>query len=90
MSTYSSKIGLDNPRSIPVLVAVEPWGEDYTLMPGEHMEIHAYGRKGTPWFHVVGWDDSLQVYCEDTDSFKVVQRDVELKCGHKRQEASDD
>ncbi|MFZ6799533.1 hypothetical protein [Undibacterium sp. Di24W] len=89
MSFYRSKISFNNQRNIPLVIVIEPWGEDYSLMPGEQLELLAYGRNGTPWFHVVEWDDSSQVYCEDADSFKVVQQNVELKCGHNRQEVWD-
>jgi len=66
-------------------VAVEPWGEDFTLLPGEALEIVAVGEADTPWFHLVEWEGSSQVYCENAVDFKVLQRGIQLKCGHNRQ-----
>lgn len=67
------------------MVAVEPWANGFTLLPGEKLEIVAYGETAVPWFYVVEWDGVTQVYCEDTTDFKVVQGDRELECGHQRQ-----
>jgi hypothetical protein len=83
---FSAKLGVWNSRSAPQLVAVEPWACDYTLMPNEKLEIMAYGKTAVPWFNVVEWDGTTQVYCEDTDGFKVLQGDRELESGHQRQD----
>ena len=85
MAAITSKIGVQNRRALPHVVAVEPWGEDFTLLPGEAFEIVAFGDSATPWFNLVEWDGSSQVYCEDAEIFKVVQGTTELKCGHNRQ-----
>jgi hypothetical protein len=82
---FTTKLGVSNSRRKPQVVAVEPWANDYTLLPGEELEIVAFGDTALPWFHVVEWDGTSQVYCEDTADFKVVQKGVELECGHNRQ-----
>jgi hypothetical protein len=82
---YTSKLGVWNSRSAPQVVAVEPWANDYTLLPGEKLAIMAFGEKAVPWFTVVEWDGTSQIYCEDTVDFKVLQGDHELECGHQRQ-----
>lgn len=82
---HSSKLGVSNARPTPQVVAVEPWANDYTLMPGEELVIVAFGDTAVPWFHVVEWDGTSQVYCEDTVDFRVLQSDRELECGHQRQ-----
>jgi hypothetical protein len=82
---YSAKLGVWNSRKAPQIVAVEPWGSDFTLMPNEKLEIVALGNTAIPWFNVVEWDATTQVYCEQTDDFKVVQGDTQLECGHQRQ-----
>ena len=71
-------------RSKPQVVAVEPWGNDYTLLAGEQLEIVAFGDTVLPWFHVRECDGTSQVYCEDTAIFMVMQNGMELECGHNR------
>jgi hypothetical protein len=85
---HSSKISLSNSRQTWHEVHVEPWANDYTLFPGEDLEIHAYGNEAVPWFHIVEWDGVSQVYCEATADFMVVQKGIELQCGHNRQPGS--
>jgi hypothetical protein len=85
MAAYSSKIGVRNSRKSPQIVAVEPWANDYTLLPGENLEIAAFSKSRAPWFNVVEWDGTTQIYCEETDDFKVLQGGRELKCGLQRQ-----
>src|SRR5262249_54509773 len=60
---FTAKLGVSNSRSKPQVVAVEPWANDYTLLPGEELEIVAFGDAELPWFHVVEWDGVSQVYC---------------------------
>ncbi len=82
---HSAKIGVWNSRKTPQVIAVEPWANDYTLMPDEKLEIVAFGKTAVPWFNVVERDGTTQVYCEDTDDFKVMQGHRQLECGHQRQ-----
>lgn len=83
--SYTTRICVSNKRNRPQIVAVEPWANDYTLLPDEELEIMAFGDSSVPWFFIVEWDGTSQVYCEDTIDFKVTQKGVELKCGHNRQ-----
>ena len=85
MYPYRSKLGVRNSRKSPQVVAVEPWANDYTLLPDEELEVIAFGENALPWFYVVEWDGATQVYCENAVDFKVVQGDRELECGHQRQ-----
>lgn len=85
MYPFASKLGVTNSRNGPQIVAVEPWANDYTLLPGEQLEILAFGKIASPWFNVVEWDGTTQVYCEETSDFKVLQGGRELECGHQRQ-----
>jgi hypothetical protein len=79
------KIGVWNSRKSPHVVWVEPWGDDYTLLADEKLEIVAIGKGNVPWFNVVEADRSTQVYCESTDDFEVFQNGRLLKSGHQRQ-----
>lgn len=47
--------------------------------------VPAFGQTAFPWFHVVEWDGTTQVYYEETVDFKVLQGDRELECGHQHQ-----
>ena len=85
MPPPSSKLGISNHKATPHVVAVEPWGEDFTLLAGEELEIVACGDTNIPHFELVESEGSTQVYCEETVSFKVLQGSVELACGHNRQ-----
>jgi hypothetical protein len=38
---------------IPARKHVEPWANDYTLLPEEELEIVAFGDDAVPWFNVV-------------------------------------
>jgi hypothetical protein len=86
MELYRSKLGISNSRGSPQVVVVEPWAEDFTLMPGEGLEIVALGETEAPWFHVREWEGTSQVFCECTSDFEVLQKGVRLECGHERQE----
>jgi hypothetical protein len=85
MYPYSSRIGIINSREKPHVIAVEPWAEDFTLLPAEELEIIAFGDTAVPWFQVVEREGTSQVYCDNTLDFKVLQAGIELKCGHNRQ-----
>ena len=78
-------LGVSNRRDAPQVVAVEPWADDFTIMPGEELEVIAYGHCSAPWFFVVEWEGTSQVYCNDTDDFEVLQDGIRLECGHGRQ-----
>ena len=88
MYAFSNKLGISNSRTVPRIVAVEPWADDYTLLPGEELVVIAYGKNTVPWFYIVEWDDTTQVYCQETADFKVMQGERELECGHNRQSKS--
>jgi hypothetical protein len=66
---------------------VEPWGEDYTLLPQEELEIMIHYEAELPWFHLVERDHSTQVYIETCNEFEIYQKGDRLECGHKRQSA---
>ncbi len=78
-------LAVTNQRATPHVVAVEPWGEDFTLLAGESLEIVAFSEAKLPRFELVEWEGSTQVYCEESVSFKALQDGVELECGHSRQ-----
>lgn len=82
---YSSSLEVRNARTLPHVIFVEPWGEDYTLLPGEEVEIVAFSDSTVAKFHLVEWDEMSQVYCNEASSFQVLQAGSQLECGHNRQ-----
>jgi len=85
MATRQAKLGVRNSRKQPQVVIVEPDANDYTLLPGQELQIIAFGDVAQPWFNIVEWDGTTQVYLEDAVDYKVMQGIQELLCGHNRQ-----
>jgi hypothetical protein len=83
---HSQKIGVRNSRANPHVIYVEPWAGDYTLLPGEEVVVLALSNTGIPWFNLVESEGATQIYCEETDDFKVLQGGRQLNCGHNRQQ----
>jgi len=84
MNSQTTTIGLHSSRKTAHVFCVEPWGEDYTLLPGEEVTLVASGRTAVPWFNLVEQDDCTLVCCEETAEFKVLQGCRQLECGHQR------
>lgn len=84
MAEFTTKLGISNRRSRSWVVYVEPWGEDYTLLPGESLEILAQGEGAMPWFNVVERDNATQVYFEETNDWSVYCEGRPVECGHNR------
>jgi hypothetical protein len=85
MATFTGKIAVSNSTKRPRIVWVEPWGEDYTLLPGEELELLCRDDTEQPWFHVVEWEDGSQIYVEQGGYFEVLQQGKRIECGHNRQ-----
>ena len=69
---------------------VEPWAEDFTLLPGEQLEIMARSNSQQPSFFVVECPESTEVYLESvSNDFEVRQNGNRLECGHNRKAAQD-
>ena len=85
MTSFSSKLQVHSHKAVPYLVAVEPWGADYTLLPGESLQVVAFGDEVAPSFELVEWNNSCQVYCDDASSYEVRQNGAVIHCGHNRQ-----
>ena len=90
MGNLSARIRVQNSTEKPRIVWVEPWAEDFTLLAGEELEIVAHGTTEQPWFHIVEWPDSTQVYLEGvSEDYEVLQGRIHLECGHNRKAACD-
>jgi hypothetical protein len=93
--TYLARLGVENDTDRPRIVWVEPWGEDYTLLPKERLEIVVQSTLETPWFNVIEHADSTQVYIEgqsnegQPNDYDALQMGKKILCGHRRQAALD-
>jgi hypothetical protein len=88
--SYSAKIVIENDTDRPRIVWVEPWGEDYTLLPKEKLEVIVRNGSEPLWFHVVEYVEGCQVYVEGyTNDYEVTQNDRIRYCGHQRRAAID-
>lgn len=89
MRTFS--IGIWNDRPRPHVVWIEPWGEDYTLLPGEKLLITTSDSNDgiTPVFNLVETEGNTQVYVERLTYPKLEIDGVAIECGHNRKAAID-
>jgi hypothetical protein len=81
----TTQIKIHNSFKVPRCIFIEPWANDYTLLPGEALEITAIGKTTAPAFEIVEWEDSVQVYCNYTSDFVVTANGLQLECGYQRQ-----
>lgn len=83
----SARLEVYNDTQRPRAVWVEPIAEDFTLLPGESLEIIARGVQNRQWFGLVEHEDVTQVYLQepDYDDFQVTQKGKRLECGHNRE-----
>jgi len=84
MSRSTARIAVINGCKQPRTVVVEPWADQYTLSPDGSLTVVAWGDEGqssVPWFGLVEWDNTTQVYCEETADFYVEQDGRRLQYG---------
>ena len=82
---HHARLVIWNDRSQPLLVWIEPWGGDYTVLPEQKLLITAVDSetKRQPHFCVVENDRWSAVYVEECDSHPDVLLDgkpVEAGC----------
>jgi hypothetical protein len=84
-----AKIEICNKVNHPIVIIIEPWANDYCILPGETFEITALSDKMdiNSYFHVVYSENQIDVYPEgQCDDFSVMLNGQELECGHNRPE----
>jgi len=84
-------VEIRNDRSRPHVVWIEPWGEDYTLLPSDKVLVATTDsdtRTGS-WFTLVETEGNTQVYVERGEYPRVLMNDIPVECGHNRQAAID-
>ncbi|MAT72625.1 MAG: hypothetical protein CMJ58_24340 [Planctomycetaceae bacterium] len=86
-----SSIEIYNDRPRPHIVWIEPWGEDYTMLPKEKLVASTMvsDTDQGPWFAMVETDGNTQLYVERGDYPEVLIDGAKVDCGHNRQAAVD-
>ncbi len=74
----------DQSRKDPLVLHIEPWGEDYTLLPGDRCELVVHFDQVEPSFGTVVWDHATQIYINNSHDWSMYQEGKLLECGHKR------
>jgi hypothetical protein len=80
------KINISNSLNKPLILSLEPWGEDYTLGIDEKVEIIAQDCSEDFYFHIVPHNDFMAVYAEGSgnDYPRVYSNGIELDGGYNR------
>jgi len=89
MNKFSAHISIYASHDVtkPRPIYIEPWGEDYWLLPGDKFKIIAYGNASSPYFSIFENDDSTQVYIEGNgQDFSVRHGEKVIDCGYQRPE----
>lgn len=86
-----SSISIRNDRKLPHVIWLEPWGEDYILLPGEELIVanKVTDQENGPWFALVETEGNTQCYIERGDYPDLQINGVPVACGHNRQAAID-
>ncbi len=88
---YKSRVSLFNCSATPHAIYVEPWGADYTLAAKERFELVVYSSQTEPSFELTDdYEDSTQVWCNEAETYEVLQEGKVLECGYNRDLVSSD
>jgi len=79
-----------NDRREAFVVLLEPWGEDYTILPGQQFELVATGTTGESRFHTEHRSHCLAVWVRGpVERIEVFAEGGEIHGGHQRQRGSE-
>ena len=84
-------IAIWNDRPHLHIVWIEPWGDDYTMLPKQKLTVTTSGPDSGsgPWFALVETDGNTQVFVERGDYPQVEVDGIRVEGGHNRQAAKD-
>ncbi len=81
------KLRVTNKRATFITMWLEPWGEDYGMMPGDEFEVVAADAGEGFYFQLINEEADVKVYAEgDVRPVSVYHKGAELSCGHNRRE----
>jgi hypothetical protein len=93
MGENAVRLSLRNDTKRPRVVWVELWGDDYTLLAGESLELIVGGRTNTPALDLELGDDWVKVILapdgETFGDYVAHQNGVVLESGYQRQSGLD-
>jgi hypothetical protein len=80
------KITVENNSEKFKTLMLEPWGEDYGMMPKDAFEIIETEAEEDSYFHIAFEENYILVYAEGSGNIypRVYQNGIELLCGHNR------
>jgi hypothetical protein len=87
VATARIELSLGENAADPLVLSIEPWGEDYTFRSNATIEVRAWNSGAEPpWFHLhlhplAVW----MVYPENAEGFAVFEGGVRVECGHGRE-----
>jgi hypothetical protein len=81
-----SQLQWKNERGRAVVIWIEPWAEDYTLLPGDRFELRADCPKDTPWFGLDQSEEQLTIWVNGDAAViqPLVVNGVPAECGYNR------
>jgi hypothetical protein len=87
-----SRTLIENARPFPVTLFLEPWGEDYTLEPGDVFEVRENQATEGFYLHIVYGEKMIKIWAEGQSSScpEILLDGKLLECGHNRQLSPDD
>ncbi len=82
---HAACLEIDNPANRPHIVCVEPWGGDYTILPGQRLEVIARDHQEMPSFKVIEAEERTQVWIKArNEDYIVLQDGKRIESGHQR------
>ncbi len=79
------KIKITNNFPKPIILWLEPWGEDYGMMPGDEFEIIPIDAGEDFHFHLAFTDKDIRVYVEGQALYAQIYHNGKIiECGHNR------
>jgi hypothetical protein len=84
----TEKIVIRNGFENPLLLSLEPWGEDYTLLKNEEVEIVAKDCHENFYYNVCFENDYIAVWAEGgnrSEYPRIYKNGEELDCGYNRE-----
>lgn len=86
MKHCSPRMMITNDGSDPLVVFVEPWGRDFTLLVGESFDLVLEGGSPESHFNTFCSPNRITVYAEGAvEDVLVYQGGTRVECGHNRQ-----
>ncbi len=86
LTKKTERILITNYSDKPLLMMLEPWGEDYTLLANEEFEIIAEDCEQDFYYNIVPTENCISVYAEGNEYPRVYKDGVEIDCGYNREE----